>query len=81
MPLNLANAFLEPVHSRNGKDIGTNSAVALLSHLARMREMVPVDEATYLVAHALSPGTLSMDGVAAEAGYRPLVDRVMEEFV
>jgi CRISPR system Cascade subunit CasC len=77
MPLNLANAFLDPVRARNGKGIGVASVEALLEHLGRMREMVPVDEATYVMAHAL-PEAAAADGVEAVGGYRALVRKAME---
>jgi CRISPR system Cascade subunit CasC len=78
MPLNLCNAFLDPVSARNGKRLGVASTSALLDHLKRMRAMVPVDEATYFMAHALPEAPGPADGVAAVDGYRSLVEKVME---
>ena len=52
MPLNLCNAFLDPVSTRSGKRLGIDSAAALLDHLGRMRAMMLVDEAAYFMAHA-----------------------------
>jgi CRISPR system Cascade subunit CasC len=78
MPLNLANAFLDPVRARKGKDVGAASADALLQHLKRMRAMVPVDEAKYLMAHGL-PEAPQGDGVGkVDDGYGALVQKVME---
>lgn len=77
MPLNLSNAFLDPVRARSGKDIGTASAEALLTHLKRMRAMVPVDEAQYFMAHAL-PEATAADQVEAVGGYADLVTKAME---
>ena len=77
MPLNLANAFLDPVRARDGKGIGAASAEAVLEHLKRMRAMIPVDEARYFMAHAL-PEAPEADGVEPESGYGPLVQKVME---
>jgi CRISPR system Cascade subunit CasC len=79
MPLNLCNAFLDPVSARNGKRLGIASASALLDHLKRMRAMVPVDEATYFMAHALPESPAPADGVTVLNGYRSLVEKVMEE--
>lgn len=79
MPLNLCNAFLDPVSARNGKRLGVASASALLDHLKRMRAMAPVDEATYFMAHALPEAPEPTDGVAPADGYRSLVKKVMEE--
>jgi CRISPR system Cascade subunit CasC len=79
MPLNLCNAFLDPVSARNGKRLGIASAGALLDHLKRMRAMVPIDEATYLLAHALPEPPAPVDGVTVLAGYRSVVEKVMEE--
>jgi CRISPR system Cascade subunit CasC len=79
MPLNLCNAFLDPVSARNGKRLGIASASALLDHLKRMRAMVPVDEATYFMAHALPEAPAPADGVMVLDGYRSLVEKVMEE--
>ncbi len=76
MPLNLCNAFLDPVRAGNGKDIGAASADALLAHLQLMRAMVPVDEASYFLAHAL-PDAPAADRVKAEGGYAALVHDVM----
>jgi CRISPR system Cascade subunit CasC len=76
MPLNLANAFLSPVRSKNGKDIGAASADALMDHLHRMREMAPVDEASYWFASAL-PEEPTTNGVPRASGYRQLVEEVM----
>jgi CRISPR system Cascade subunit CasC len=79
MPLNLCNAFLDPVSARNGKRLGISSAGALLDHLGRMRAMAPVDEATYFMAHALSEAPGPADRVTVLDGYRSLVEKVMEE--
>jgi CRISPR-associated protein Cas7/Cse4/CasC subtype I-E len=76
MPLNLANAFLDPVRAKNGKDIGAASADALMSHLHRMRQMAPVDEATYYFAHAL-PSEPEANGVDRKNGYGDLVEGVL----
>lgn len=78
MPLNLCNAFLDPVSARNGKRLGVASASALLDHLKRMRAMAPLDEATYFVAHALPEGAGPADGVTVVDGYRSLVEKMME---
>jgi CRISPR system Cascade subunit CasC len=78
MPLNLCNAFLDPVSARNGKRLGIVSASALIDHLKRMRAMVPVDEAIYFMAHALPEPPHPADGVVAVDGYRSLVAKVME---
>lgn len=77
IPLNLANAFLDPIRAKNGKDVGTASAVALMAHLERMRQMAPVDEATYCYAHAL-PEDPNGKGVDKKSGYGELVKCVME---
>lgn len=79
MPMNLCNAFLDPVSARNGSRLGIASASALLDHLKRMRAMVPVDEATYLMAHALPEAPTPVDRIAVLDGYGPLVERVIEE--
>lgn len=78
MPLNLANAFLEPVRAKGGKDIGTASAEALLGHLERMRKLAPVDEAKYWFAHALPNSLSSAADVTEVEGYGELVKQVME---
>lgn len=77
MPLNLANAFLDPVLARNGNDLATASASALLEHLERMRAMVPVEDADYCVAHAL-PSCPTVSEVETLPGYAQLAARVME---
>jgi CRISPR system Cascade subunit CasC len=77
MPLNLANAFLDPVRTKSGKDVGAASADALLAHLQRMRQMAPVDEASYCYAHAL-PTDPESNGVDKKSGYGELVKCVME---
>lgn len=77
MPLNLANAFLDPVRAKGGKDVGTASADALMAHLQRMRLMAPMDEALYGFAHAL-PLDPKSDDVKKEPGYGELVKWVME---
>lgn len=78
MPLNLANAFLNPVRPRNGKDIGAVSAEEMLNHLERMRKMAPVDEAEYWFAHAL-PSDPETDSRAIKVGgYSEMVEKVME---
>ena len=79
MPLNLCNAFLDPVSARSGNRLGIASAGAMLDHLKRMRAMVPVDEATYFMAHALPDAPGPADGVTVLDGYRSLVEKVMEE--
>jgi CRISPR system Cascade subunit CasC len=79
MPLNLCNAFLDPVSARSGNRLGIASASALLDHLKRMRAMVPVDEAMYLMAHALPESPAPADGVTVVDGYRSLVAKVTEE--
>ncbi|GFO83044.1 MAG: type I-E CRISPR-associated protein Cas7/Cse4/CasC [Methyloceanibacter sp.] len=76
MPLNLCNAFLDPVRARIGRDIGAASADALLAHLKRMRAMVPVDDASYILAHAL-PEAPATDRLLLVGGYAALVDEVM----
>lgn len=78
MPLNLANAFLDPVRPSKGKDIATGSAEALLIHLEKMRQMVPLDDADYWVAHALDPNLPTSEGVEGVRGYSALIKRVME---
>lgn len=77
MPLNLCNAFLEPVRATNGRSLASASAEAMLDHLHRMRAMVPVDQARYVLAHGLrdEPSANNVDRVA---GYAALVDKVME---
>ncbi len=77
MPLNLANAFLDPVRAKGGKDVGTASAAALMDHLKRMRQMAPIDEAAYCYAHAL-PVDPESDGVDKKVGYGEIVKCVME---
>lgn len=77
MPLNLSNAFLDPVRSKNGNGLGYASADIMQEHLKRMRAMVPVDEAKYICAHALA-GLPAADGVEVVDGYGPLVRKVME---
>jgi CRISPR system Cascade subunit CasC len=77
MPLNLCNAFLDPVNVRSGKRLGVASASALLDHLKRMRAMVPVDQATYIRADAL-PEALAAEEVISASGYKDMVDKVME---
>lgn len=77
MPLNLANAFLQPVRPSKDKDIGAASADALLAHLTRMRTMAPVDDADYFMAHALQ-ADLRHDGVVNVEGYKSLVEKVRE---
>lgn len=73
MPLNLCNAFLRPVRALGGKGLDETSAEALLEHLERARQLAPVDEAEYILAHGL-PGELSMP---KEKGYGALVQQVM----
>ncbi len=77
-PLNLCNAFLSPVRARNGRGLDIESTDALLAHLNRMRAMVPVDDADYILAHALAeePKAERVDKVG---GYGPLVAKVMEK--
>jgi hypothetical protein len=43
-----------------------------------MRQMMPVDEASYLMAHSLESEVVG-ESVAVLDGYAPLVQRVMEE--
>jgi len=76
MPLNLVNAFLDPVRPR-GIGLDTLSATALLDHLNRMRGMVPVHEATYLMTHALPEGPTT-NGVTPVSGYKQLVEKALE---
>jgi CRISPR system Cascade subunit CasC len=78
MPLNLCNAFLDPVSAKQSKRLGVASAIALLDHLKRMRTMVPVDEAKYFMAHALPEVPAPSDEVTVVGGYSPLVQNVME---
>jgi CRISPR system Cascade subunit CasC len=78
MPLNLVNAFLDPVRGKSGNGFGTASANAMLEHLKRMRAMVPVDDASYYTAHALPEEPVSANGVKSVSGYRALVEKVME---
>lgn len=73
MPLNLCNAFLKPVRATSGQGMDEASSEALLDHLSRARELSPVDQATYILAHSL-PTELSMPKVA---GYGELVQQVM----
>lgn len=77
MPLNLANAFLDPIVARNGNDLATASATALVEHLARMRAMAPVDDADYWVAHALTKD-LDTATLTTASGYKDLTERVVE---
>lgn len=77
MPLNLANAFIDPVRAKGGKDQHSASADALLGHLQRMRQMAPVDEASYVLAHAL-PEDPMFDGVEKRGGFGQLIEFVME---
>lgn len=77
MPLNLANAFLDPVRAKGGKDVGAASAEALLAHLQLMRKMAPVDDAKYWYAHALAADPES-SGIDKKGGYGELVKCVME---
>jgi CRISPR system Cascade subunit CasC len=79
MPLNLCNAFLDPVHARHGRGLDAESADALLAHLKRMRKMVPVDDADYYLAHALATAP-EAEGVKSLEGYGALVGKVMEDF-
>ena len=53
MPLNLSNAFLDPVRAQSGKSLGILSAAALLAQLAHTRCMAPVDNAIHVYAHDL----------------------------
>lgn len=78
MPLNLANAFLDPVRATKEKDLAQGSVEALLGHLERMRGMVPVDDADYVLAHALKE-IPSTEAVLAAKGYGALVRSVMEK--
>lgn len=78
MPLNLANAFLEPARAKGGKDIGAASADAMLAHLERMRKMAPVDEAEYWFAHALPNDPETNGGATKLDGYGEIVKKVME---
>lgn len=78
MPLNLVNAFLDPVRARDGSGFGAASASALMEHLKRMRAMVTVDDAAYFCAHALAQEPIAIDGVTTLDGYGALVTRVME---
>jgi CRISPR system Cascade subunit CasC len=77
MPLNLINAFLDPLRARSDKSLGYASAESMLAHLKKMRAMVPVDEARYFMAHALTEDPKA-DGVEMEGGYGSLVEKVME---
>ena len=77
LPLNLVNAFLEPVRARNNSGFAAASADALLEHLGRMRAMVPVDQARYFKADALK-NSPQADGVENVGGYAALVQKVME---
>jgi CRISPR system Cascade subunit CasC len=54
MPLNLSNAFLDPVRARSGNGLGAVSAEALLEQLAHTRCMAPVDDAAHFYAHDLA---------------------------
>jgi CRISPR system Cascade subunit CasC len=54
MPLNLCNAFLEPIRAWAGRGLGVASAEALLEQLAHTRCMAHVDEASHFYAHDLS---------------------------
>jgi CRISPR system Cascade subunit CasC len=78
MPLNLANAYLDPVRARKDTNLAMGSVEALMGHLARMRAMAPVDDADYAMAHALD-GSPSTNGVPTVAGYSALVNAVMEK--
>lgn len=77
MPLNLANAFLDPIRAKGGKALDVASAEAMLVHLRNMRQMMPVDEAAYHVASAIGD-IQPADGVDKRDGYRDLVEKVME---
>jgi CRISPR system Cascade subunit CasC len=54
VPLNLSNAFLDPVRARSGSGLGAASAEALLEQLAHTRCMALVDEASHVYAHDLA---------------------------
>jgi CRISPR system Cascade subunit CasC len=79
MPMNLCNAFLDPVSARYGKRLGIASASALLDHLKLMRAMVPMDEAKYFVAHALPEVPAPADGLTVLEGYHSLVENAVKE--
>jgi CRISPR system Cascade subunit CasC len=53
MPLNLSNAFLDPVRARTGNGLGAMSAEALLEQLAHTRCMALVDDASHFCAYDL----------------------------
>jgi hypothetical protein len=53
MPLNLCNAFLNPVRAQGENGLGTASAEKLLEHLAHTRCMSPIDDASHYYAHDL----------------------------
>jgi CRISPR system Cascade subunit CasC len=76
MPLNLVNAFISPVKPTKDADIAIGSVQALESHLAKMRQMAPVDDATYIYATALD-GEFS--GAERASGYADLVKRILGE--
>jgi len=76
VPLNLVNAFIDPIRPHGGDGLDAASATALLEHLKRMRGMIPVDQAMYVMAHAL-PKTPAADGVDSVTGYGALVERVV----
>lgn len=73
MPLNLANAFLEPVRPEAGKDPASLSAEKFCAHLKKMRRMAPVDDADYGMAHALDAFD-GCEGVEAMEGYGALAE-------
>ncbi len=79
IPLNLCNAFLDPVSPRKGKGLDVASASALLAHLQRMRAMVPVDKATYFMTHALPEAPDPAEKVKTVNGFNSLIEKVMED--
>ena len=77
MPLNLCNAFLKPANSKRDVGLDNASATKLLEHLASARQMVPIDQAEYFLAHQLSELPTS-EGIVLRPGYGPLVRSVVE---
>lgn len=77
MPLNLCNAYLQPVKPSREKGLDQVSVEALLNHLQAVRGMVFVDDADYLFATSL-PRLDQEEGVERVPGYAALVKGVLE---
>lgn len=78
MPINLCNAFLQPVRPTPSVGIDAESAARLLGHLAAVRKFAPVDEATYILAHQF-PHLATADSLRQVEGYGDLVHEVVAQ--